>query len=212
MRLYVKSTRCNSPLTNRGEARGSVAIARGKTESAAAECKYEARPGDSCSRAHARVIVSRSETEVSPSSPTAEAAHEGEKKEKKNGGRKRETPIAYRAVERDKSAEIEIGKTGVVTRAWIGSKLAISQGSLGPVPDLISITTTSSLPTDYRLHTTASHECLPTAGVARCTMSRRQRREEWGSIPRDRHPARESSCRFPRVITRISPGKIARRR
>jgi len=41
---------------------------------------------------------------------------EGEK-EKKKRGRRRETPIAYRAVERDKSTKIEIGKTGVVTRA-----------------------------------------------------------------------------------------------
>lgn len=163
MRPYVESTRCNSPLTNRGEARGSVAIARGKTESAAAECKYEARPGDSCSRAHARVIVSRSETEVPVSGGCARRWKAKKKKGKeKDGGRKRETPIAYRAVECDKSAEIEIGKTGVVTRAWIGSKLAISQGSLGPVPDLISITTTSSLPTDYRLP-----DCQPWASTDR---------------------------------------------
>lgn len=93
------------------------------------------------------------------------------KRKRKKKGRRRETLIAYRAVERDKSTKIEIGKTGVVTRAWIGSKLAISQGSLrvlGLVPNLISITTTSSLPTDYRLQTMNR---LPTAGAAQCTMA-----------------------------------------
>lgn len=119
--------------------------------------------------AHTLTSSSR-RAKLKSSSPTLRGYARRRKEKEKKGRRKRETPIAYRAVECDKSTKIEIGKTGVVTRAWIGSKLAISQSSLGLVPDLNSITATSSLPTDYRLRTT-SHERLPTAGVARCTVA-----------------------------------------
>lgn len=133
-----------------------------------------------------------------------------EERRRKKGGRKRETPIAYRAVERDKSNEDRDRKNGRShsTVNWI--EISDLAGlSLGLVPDLVSITTTSSLPTDYRVRTT-SHERSTDRRCGAMHDGVHLEDDVAETLPSAR--SRNNLLAFPSyaIIMRISAGKIAK--